>query len=411
MLRFNDKWRLLLETEPPTRVFKLFPSKLMFTPSDITQWCQRKLPEFIRASLSCDMSFFPLDLPRFGRPDTSLSASDLSKQITLLVEGSLDRIGFGYRVALTPTKTRKHGEQPLPTRVWFERPDDFVATLNLSNRWKGFLDDVHLLLETFPEAKTWVIHAGPRLFEKAPRGFGVPLGAALRTLHERKHATKVFAREIVVPVISGKYIEENLSLIIDALECIHSPAILPAVENHDKLGLLTPPPLIRCMMLDGNKGDAAFPPNAINEYIRRKDVRRILAVENLRTYLTLPTLADTLAIFGSGFAVNHLQSIPNILPLPTFYWGDMDPYGYAILDDVRDAQPNTVSLFMSWQDWLDFAHLASPMPPVDSNRYKHLTEDERRAATEAVESRKGIEQEKIPWGYACSKLASFVAQI
>ena len=60
-------------------------------------------------------------------------------------------------------------------------------------------------------------------------------------------------------------------------------------------------------------------------------LQKVIIVENktsLYTTLTLPNMKNTLAIFGSGYAVLNLKNVKWFQQLELLYWGDIDAQGF-----------------------------------------------------------------------------------
>jgi len=94
--------------------------------------------------------------------------------------------------------------------------------------------------------------------------------------------------------------------------------------------------LIRAMLLDGMGADYGLP---AEHPFRPDGVKIVVIVENLRSFLTLPTIPGVLALWGEGHAARLLASLPWLGTVDVFSWGDMDPHGYAILNGLRTVIP------------------------------------------------------------------------
>jgi hypothetical protein len=69
-------------------------------------------------------------------------------------------------------------------------------------------------------------------------------------------------------------------------------------------------------------------------------------IENEITYLAFPRPADTLVIFGGGYAVDLLESLGWLADLDLAYWGDIDTHGFVILNRLRRRFGHARSLLM-----------------------------------------------------------------
>ncbi len=61
----------------------------------------------------------------------------------------------------------------------------------------------------------------------------------------------------------------------------------------------------------------------------------VIICENEVTFLSLPQISNTIAIFGSGYEVAQLGPLANIAASDVIYWGDIDTHGFAILNALR----------------------------------------------------------------------------
>ena len=65
---------------------------------------------------------------------------------------------------------------------------------------------------------------------------------------------------------------------------------------------------------------------------------RVLVVENEVTFLALPEMPGVVAVFGGGRAAGSLvEQVPWLSNAPVWYWGDLDTWGFVILDRLRGA--------------------------------------------------------------------------
>lgn len=71
----------------------------------------------------------------------------------------------------------------------------------------------------------------------------------------------------------------------------------------------------------------------------------VLVVENAQTGLALPSLDNTIAVFGGGKNVSWL-SAPWLYSRNVGYWGDIDSEGFSILSDARRRCPGIESVMM-----------------------------------------------------------------
>lgn len=67
------------------------------------------------------------------------------------------------------------------------------------------------------------------------------------------------------------------------------------------------------------------------------DFKHIIICENEISYLSMPPISNTIAIFGHGFSASQLASLPQMHDRDVIYWGDIDYHGFMILNNLRVA--------------------------------------------------------------------------
>jgi hypothetical protein len=380
----------------------------MLTRDEIRRWAVAKLPGMIEAHYRGE-NLFPLEVSRFGRADRSDSAAEIDRQIRQLIDGSVEvvcndvrayarpRKGVGYSVQLSVVRMRVHREQVLPTRVWFESLEDFLGLLGRQAEWGQLAADVEALALAGPKVAAWARANARQLLHRLTPGRGPALAAALVALEQRP-LPGCFAREIALPGISGKFIEEQVQLIAEILQNIASPAWRPGPHAHAQLGLRQTSRLVRLMVLDGAAADYGLPLARFRELPAGTD--RLVIVENLRTFLTLPPLPDTVALFGEGYAVQALADTAWLGGTPIHYWGDLDPSGFAILNGLRRNHPQIRSVLMDAVTFEVHRALRAVAVRLKNPTFDLLTEEEAIVARSAQADGLGIEQEKLPVAYA-----------
>lgn len=389
----------------------------MLTPSEILRRAERKYPDFVAAHCRGE-AFFPLPV-RFGLPSPSSSLGQLRREIEELWQGSYEFKGHGYRIEFEQRRMRLHGEQRMPVRVWFENAYEFLRFIAQTDAFNRLQEDIRAVITEAPQVEPWIRENGRMLIGDLEPGDGRALGLALNALH-RRPKPNCFAREIALPGVSGKFIENNLQLIVTILRDTGSPAWSEGPDYHSQLGLRTAPRMLRLMLLDGRREDFGVPHN---RFIRSADVNNVLVVENLRSFLTLPDCVGTLAVFGEGRASQTLTAIDWLSEIRLFYWGDLDPYGFTILAGLRKEFSGVQSILMDEAAFQQYERLIAPVPikhfkirdglVVEDPSWIRLSPNELAAARATIRNiqimdgalfGRGIEQEKIPLAESAKKL-------
>ncbi|MDQ5977164.1 MAG: hypothetical protein QG602_136, partial [Verrucomicrobiota bacterium] len=112
--------------------------------------------------------------------------------------------------------------------------------------------------------------------------------------------------------------------------------------------------------------------------------------------LSFPSFSGALLFLGEGNAAARLGSLGWLVDCPITYWGDLDPYGFVILDRLRSHFPHVSSMLMDAATLADYEHLGVTAQRPAECVLPQLSPEERAVANVLYERRWSIEQEKIP---------------
>jgi hypothetical protein len=139
--------------------------------------------------------------------------------------------------------------------------------------------------------------------------------------------------------------------------------------------------------------------------------RRVLIVENLINFLTLPKIPDGIGVFGGGFAVHLLREVQWLNQCDVIYWGDIDAHGFEILSDLRGLFPLVRSLMMDQETLETYANYVVQGARSRLERFGHLTESEALVVQVVIENDWRLEQEHIPQDYVELRLKQATPRI
>jgi hypothetical protein len=222
-----------------------------------------------------------------------------------------------------------------------------------------------------------------------------------------------YARELGIFGVDSKFIEGNRSVLSEWLDrLLPADAIdgnIRGLADHGferRYGLRFEEAQIRFRWLDTQRAplglaDLSVPLSQFARYAPACDCT--IVVENKINFLTLPPHPNTVAIFGSGYAIDLLKSIPWLERQPLHYWGDLDTHGFAILSRLRGHFPHTQSFLMDrdtlaahrdlWTEELSGTRVLQDLPglyPDERSLYDDLRNDR-------LGDRVRLEQERIPF--------------
>lgn len=134
---------------------------------------------------------------------------------------------------------------------------------------------------------------------------------------------------------------------------------------------------------------------------------KVIVVENHTTFIALPELPRTLAVFGGGLSVSEKIGFIDS-KTPVWYWSDLDSAGFAILALVRAHLPQVRSVLMDIDTALAHLPFAVEEPQATNVKTDLLTADELATFELLRERAEGsclrIEQERIGFAWVTQKL-------
>lgn len=377
----------------------------MLSPEQIRKRALNGYEDFLR-SLAAKENIFPL--PLFGGGLSRVTDYTKARDaIITLREHSKQTKGFGYSVEWKEQNFRRFGEQQVPATVSFPTREDYTRFLGKCSEVRQFEQDCKLVLESSPELAEWIQRNPLKVVEHADDWTGLIAVCA----HLRQNGRpNCYLRELPVEV-DTKFIERKRGVLGEVLPIVAPGCVGPDDSTFEtRFGFRQKQPLIRFRALDSSlvgAGKLAFTDFAIplDEACQINiSAKNILVVENETTFLTLPSLADTLALLGAGDAVSLLQQMNWLKQFRIVYWGDMDTHGIEALSLLRKHYPQTESLMMDIETYERFHQFAKKAAPYASNAELVLSDAERNLFKILHAEGRLLEQERITLNYATPKL-------
>ena len=132
-------------------------------------------------------------------------------------------------------------------------------------------------------------------------------------------------------------------------------------------------------------------------------VERVFITENEINGVAFPAVPGSLVIFGLGYGLDRLSEVRWLHRRALHYWGDIDTYGFHILDRLRALFPDAQSFLMDRETLLEHAPLwVREGNPYDGELLR-LNSAERALYDDLRHNRPGervrLEQERIPYGW------------
>lgn len=305
------------------------------------------------------------------------------------------------------------GTQRLPERVLLHSPMQVASWLGEAERWQRAELRRALMVSRWPRL------AGPlsRYFEVLadyPDDDFHRLFAMLEWL-EAHTDSGLYIRQLPVAGVDTKWLSARKSLVVGLLRAIR----VESDEDADFFrltGIRREPVLMRLRLLGADVrqiadglGDITVPVEDVAHL--HLPLRCVYIVENLQTGLAFGEMPGAAVFMRLGYAVDLFGKVAWLRQLPCYYWGDLDTHGFAILNRLRHYLPDARSLLMDEATLLDHEGLwVQEGKPVSGAELPLLTAVEQQMYRDLCNHRWGprlrLEQERIPWKYAWSRLCA-----
>ena len=371
------------------------------TPSDVRAWLSRQWDRGRLLTSVLEQDRFPLRVP-FKVP-TSRELGDRYDDARAWVAAiqALPRV----RVEARRINHRQLGAQDVPAKVWIDTVDDAAALIGKSRDLSRFRELVEQTSDTLPDAVP-LLAKRPLDVLRAAEDWTTLITLAQWMLDHPLPCVHV--RQIDLPGVHTKFVEEHRQLLAALLECVLPPeAIDTTARTTDiarRFGFLLKPRLVRFRTLDPQWRLTAF--DLDGQYLltaadfgRIPPPGRVVITENEINFLALPPLSDAIAVFGAGSGLEHLADAAWLASCPVYYWGDIDTHGFWILDQLRAVVPHAASLLMDRHTLMEHRELWGTEQSPHRRDLDRLSTDERDLYDDLRDNRIGpkirLEQERI----------------
>ncbi|MBT3197826.1 MAG: hypothetical protein HN344_08880 [Gammaproteobacteria bacterium] len=298
---------------------------------------------------------------RLKRPDSRALGEQFDTVhhwIQQLQAGEKTPQGKGYRIEYQTINHRQIGHNTIPLSVSFETLDDLLATIDKQREAALFQELSRQLLEPFPQLRAWIIHHPHKVLQFATHWPQLITVIQWMVQYPRP---AIYLRQIDLPGIDTKLIERHKKVLIELLDKILPQPQIDTTSHgvsrfEQRYGFLEKPTLIRFRILDPaltvqGLSDLTLPIEQFSQL--DLPLRQLFITENEVNGLAFPQHPKSLVIFGLGYGLQRLHSIPHLQPLEVHYWGDIDTHGFAMLDQLRHYLPQSRSMLMDRQTLLD----------------------------------------------------------
>lgn len=318
-------------------------------------------------------------------------------------------------------KTIQHrilGEQKVPDSIWIENLESVIKVLKKTKEYQAFLGLVHQTELQNKILLSWIEKSPFKALSVHSEWQKILDVVDWMSKHPKPN---IYLRQVDIPNIHTKFIEQHRAIFAELFDLVlPETAINQAFSGVNQFnlryGFLEKAEKVRFRSLD--RKHSIFP-NILQSDVTldaesfaqlKPDIHRIIIVENETTYLSLPDIDDTWAIWGAGYGWQPLAKANWLDDCKIYYWGDLDSHGFVILDQVRERFPQTISFLMDQATLLNYADFWSQDTKAKKEKFQHLTPDEyqlyQALQTDKFGDNVRLEQEFIPFSVVKKVLAS-----
>ncbi len=372
---------------------------------------------FLAARLSGEDIFplrFALKTP--GTMELSEQFGAVQEWVSALASREKSGSQKGFTLEWRQVNHRQLGRNRLPAAAIFEQEADalaFIGKEKESDRFSGLCD---LISGCFAPLKVWLARRPLTVLEHEvhwPR-----LLAVLAWIKDHPRPA-MYVRQLEIADVDTKFVEQHRNLLAELLDIILPEGSIDKTARgvsgfEQRYGFLSKPSQIRFRLLDsdlyiGGLSDLQIP---ADDFSRLKlQVNKVFITENDINGLAFPDLKKSLVIFGLGYGLDRLSGAGWLRDKTIYYWGDIDTHGFAMLDQIRSAYPQTVSFLMDRGTLMDHKSLwvrekkqanreLTRLSPAEFSLY-----DDLRTNRIAAEVR--LEQERISYTHFKRALGNF----
>jgi hypothetical protein len=349
------------------------------------------------------VSLFPLEL-RLRGPDTRALSERFEEVRQWIRELESES---RYRIEWREVNHRLLGRNRVPARIVVPGEREALELIGKIDDAARFRSLAASTLERLPELGAWLARRPLTALEYAADWDRILTVLLWFREHPR---CGLYLRQLDIAGVDTKFIESRKPLLAELLDIVLPPDALDKASGlrnfEQRFGLASKPSQVRFRMLDRRLAiqgltDLAVPAREFASLDLSVD--RVFITENEINGLAFPSLAGSLVIFGLGYGLDRLSEVRWLHDRVIHYWGDIDTYGFHILDRVRVLFPDAQSFLMDRETLLHHAPLWVRETDPYNEELPHLTSVERELYDDLRYNRLGdgvrLEQERIPYGW------------
>ena len=373
----------------------------MITPIEIKKKAANKYKAYLQSIVEGE-TFNPIVIVGDKKPNED--TVKFEEELTELISCSKEKKGYGYTIEYQTVKTKRHGIQDIPTSISFQSEFDYLKYINKEKDTAKFKKDITNILSSFRELKDWIYKYPIKVIENDWKSL-------LKICNYFKEVPQphLYIRELPIQVHT-KFIENNKGIIRELLDIIIAEHInVDEKQFESRFNLKYDETLVRFRILDeaisqqlfGGIDDISIP---ISEFQNiALPIHTVYIVENKMNMLTFPAQSNGIVVFGKGFGVDIMKNVEWLKTKKIYYWGDLDAHGFQILSEIR-THFEQVESFMMDRNTFDAFYEGDKGTETNVEKDLCLTSEESEMFIYLKENNLRLEQEKIPFEYARTKI-------
>ena len=316
-----------------------------------------------------------------------------------------------YAIEWREINHRLLGRNRVPARIVVPGEREALELIGKTGDAARFRSLAVVTMEKLPELGAWLARRPLVALENAADWERILKVLVWFRGHPR---SGLYLRQLDIAGVDTKFMEGRKPLLAELLDIV----ILPNREQGNfepRYGLRSKPSQIRFRILDERLAIQGLTDLAVpaREFAGLDlPVERVFITENEINGLAFPAVPGSLVIFGLGYGLDRLSEVRWLHRRALHYWGDIDTYGFHILDRLRALFGDAQSFLMDRETLLEHA----PLWVREGNPYDgelpRLNSAERALYDDLRHNRLGervrLEQERIPYGWLQRALGSML---
>lgn len=375
----------------------------MITPKELLAKTDKAFFKIVSSQLKGE-SVFPWVIPS-NKQILGSNYSDWKNDIVPLYQQSKSVKSKSYTVEWKE-KIINGSKQSIPSKIYFENFDDYLAFTGRTNDYGKILAANSLIIFHFPGLKNWAAENTRTLLQYDKAWDDLLKVCTFFVSHPPPYP--YYIREIPVEVHS-KFIEKHAGILKTMLDIL-----LPADHINDnetdfagRYFLKKPAVFTQIRILD----DSLKPYLGYDEISLSLDdaswlkwmPEKVFIIENKTCFLTFPKIKNAVAIFGEGFKSNISKQIPWLKQTRLFCWFDLDAAGFEMLNMIRQYYTDVRSFLMDRDTYCQFEQYAVSNTSKEKS-LPNLSTEEIQLYQFLLTNKKRLEQERIVQEYVQNKL-------